>query len=85
VARRILLFVTDLEIGGTPTVGSWFMPSDVVALDNADKDIGSSGPMLIPGTSSVDHLQQNLAAAELSLSADVVAELDAIGKELGRA
>lgn len=34
---------------------------------------------LIPGTSSVAHLTENLAVAELSLPAEVVAELDAIG------
>ncbi|MFC0433872.1 oxidoreductase [Kutzneria buriramensis] len=34
---------------------------------------------LIPGTSSVAHLNENLAVAELSLPAEVVAELDAIG------
>ncbi|MEO6216426.1 MAG: aldo/keto reductase family oxidoreductase [Sphingomonas sp.] len=36
--------------------------------------------LLIPGTSSVSHLQENLAAAELALSAEVLAELDAVGK-----
>ena len=35
--------------------------------------------LLIPGTSSVSHLQENLAAAELALSADILAELNAIG------
>ncbi|MEC4592794.1 aldo/keto reductase family oxidoreductase [Nitrospirillum amazonense] len=34
--------------------------------------------LLIPGTSSVAHLRQNLAAAELRLTAEVMAELDAI-------
>ncbi|MGR7997852.1 aldo/keto reductase family oxidoreductase [Xanthobacter sp. ZOL 2024] len=34
--------------------------------------------LLIPGTSSVKHLHENLAAAELELSADTLAELDAI-------
>lgn len=34
--------------------------------------------LLIPGTSSVEHLRQNLAAAELQLSNEVVAKLDAI-------
>ncbi|HXU63931.1 MAG TPA: malectin domain-containing carbohydrate-binding protein [Polyangia bacterium] len=43
--------LTNVGIAGTPTVGSWFMPSDVAALDNGDSDIGSSGPLLIPGTS----------------------------------
>lgn len=34
--------------------------------------------LLIPGTSSVAHLQQNMASARLVLSADAVAQLDAI-------
>ena len=33
---------------------------------------------LIPGTSSVAHLRENVAAAELELPADAVAELDAV-------
>ena len=35
--------------------------------------------LLIPGTSSLDHLRENLGAAELVLPADALAELDAIG------
>ena len=35
--------------------------------------------LLIPGTSSVGHLNENLAAAEISLSKDALARLDAIG------
>jgi pyridoxine 4-dehydrogenase len=35
--------------------------------------------LLIPGTSSVAHLRENLSAADLELSAEVLAELDAIG------
>jgi len=37
--------------------------------------------LLIPGTSSVEHLRENLKAAELKLPAKVVAELNAIGKD----
>lgn len=35
--------------------------------------------LLIPGTSSVSHLQQNIAAAALNLSPEAVAALDSIG------
>ena len=35
--------------------------------------------LLIPGTSSVGHLRENLAAAELKLDAETLTELDAIG------
>ncbi|GAA1645435.1 oxidoreductase [Kribbella alba] len=39
----------------------------------------SATTVLIPGTSSVDHLRENFAAADLVLPADAVAELDSIG------
>lgn len=38
---------------------------------------------LIPGTSSVEHLRQNVAAAALDLPADAVRELDAIAGRTG--
>jgi aryl-alcohol dehydrogenase-like predicted oxidoreductase len=34
--------------------------------------------LLIPGTSSTAHLAENLAAAELELPADAMAELDGV-------
>ena len=37
--------------------------------------------LLIPGTSSVGHLRENLAAAQLELSAEVLSRLDRIGAE----
>jgi aryl-alcohol dehydrogenase-like predicted oxidoreductase len=39
----------------------------------------SPNMLLIPGTSSVAHLHENVAGAALELPADAVAELDAIG------
>lgn len=36
--------------------------------------------LLIPGTSSVGHLRENLAAAGIELGTDVIAELDQIGQ-----
>ena len=40
----------------------------------------SSNILLIPGTSSVEHLRENLQAAELELSSSAIAELNAIGQ-----
>jgi len=37
--------------------------------------------LLIPGTSSVSHLRENLAAADLKLPDDMLASLDSIGKQ----
>jgi aryl-alcohol dehydrogenase-like predicted oxidoreductase len=39
--------------------------------------------LLIPGTASLDHLRQNLAAAELALTREVLARLEGIGKKGG--
>jgi len=36
--------------------------------------------LLIPGTSSLAHLRENLAAAEITIPADALSELNAIGK-----
>ena len=41
--------------------------------------------LLIPGTSSVGHLRENLAAATLELPADRIAELDRIASAARRA
>ena len=37
--------------------------------------------LLIPGTSSLGHLRENLAAAKLTLSSDTLTELDAIAAD----
>jgi pyridoxine 4-dehydrogenase len=39
--------------------------------------------LLIPGTSSVEHLRENLKAATLQLPSEIVATLDSIGRGLG--
>jgi pyridoxine 4-dehydrogenase len=40
--------------------------------------------LLIPGTSSLDHLRENLKAAALELSLEVIAKLNAIGESTGQ-
>jgi aryl-alcohol dehydrogenase-like predicted oxidoreductase len=40
----------------------------------------SPNMLLIPGTSSVVHLRENLKAAEIALSDDALRELNAIGR-----
>jgi aryl-alcohol dehydrogenase-like predicted oxidoreductase len=45
----------------------------------------SSNILLIPGTSSVAHLRENLAAGELTLSSQVLVELDGVGSAAGAA
>ena len=40
--------------------------------------------LLIPGTSSLNHLHENLKAAELKLSDEALLRLDAMGEEIVR-
>ena len=70
-----------------------FSPLQSTALDEVAQQLGatpmqtalawllhrSPNILLIPGTSSVAHLRQNLAAAALTLPADALAKLDRIG------
>ncbi len=71
-----------------------FTPLHATALSDVAKRLGAT-PMqvalawllqhapnilLIPGTSSVAHLRENLAVADLALSADAMATLDRIGR-----
>jgi aryl-alcohol dehydrogenase-like predicted oxidoreductase len=44
----------------------------------------SPNMLLIPGTSSVEHLRENMKAATLELSGEILADLDAIGKRAGK-
>ena len=37
--------------------------------------------LLIPGTSSLEHLRENLQAAQLKIPAEVLANLNSIGKQ----
>lgn len=58
------------ELGATPAqVGlAWLLQHDANVL-------------LIPGTSSLDHLEQNLGVADVRLTAEQVADLDAVRSE----
>jgi aryl-alcohol dehydrogenase-like predicted oxidoreductase len=87
LARGGVAYVPFFPLGG-------FTPLQSSALNEVAKRLGAT-PMqvalawlirrapnilLIPGTSSLEHLRENLAAASLKLPSDMAAELDAIGK-----
>jgi len=85
--RQGIAYVPFFPLGG-------FTPLQSSALDRIAASMGatpmqvalawllhrSPNILLIPGTSSVGHLRENLDAAALALSSDVITELDAIGK-----
>ena len=86
-ADQGIAFVPYFPLGG-------FSPLQSAALDAVAGRLGatpmavalawllqrSPNMLLIPGTSSVAHLRENVAGAGLELPADAVAELDAIGR-----
>src|SRR6202034_3629882 len=90
LARDGIAYVPFFPLGG-------FTPLQSAALSNVAKELGatpmqgalawllqrSPNILLIPGTSSVGHLRENLKAATLQLSSEIVAELDAIGRSSG--
>jgi pyridoxine 4-dehydrogenase len=86
-AQQGIAFVPYFPLGG-------FTPLQSDALDKVAAELGatpmsvalawllqrSPNMLLIPGTSSVAHLRENVAGAGLELPAAAVAELDAIGR-----
>ena len=87
LAGEGIAYVPYFPLGG-------FSPVQSSILDETAKELGttpmavalawllerSPNLLLIPGTSSVKHLRENLAAAELKLPAEVIEKLNGIGK-----
>jgi len=91
LAAQRIAYVPFFPLGG-------FSPLQSEVLDTAAASLGAT-PMqvalawllqrapnilLIPGTSSVKHLRENLSATKLRLPARLIAELDSIGKRPGQ-
>ena len=88
LSRQGIAYVPFFPLGG-------FTPLQSSTLSNVASRLGvtpmqvalawllhrSPNMLLIPGTSSAAHLRENLAAAKLALSSEVLAELDAIAGE----
>lgn len=86
LAKQGVAYVPFFPLGG-------FTPLQSTVLDGAAASIGatpmqvalawllqrSPNILLIPGTSSVAHLRENLQAATLQLAPEMIAELDGIG------
>jgi pyridoxine 4-dehydrogenase len=88
LATQAIAYVPFFPLGG-------FTPLQSTTLSDVAKRLGatpmqvalawllrrSPNLLLIPGTSSVTHLRENLAAVDLALSAEMVAPLDAMAGE----
>jgi pyridoxine 4-dehydrogenase len=86
VARQGIAYVPFFPLGGFTPLQSSALDSAASALQATPMQVAlawllhrSPNILLIPGTSSIGHLRENLAAASLQLPADTVAQLDSIG------
>jgi aryl-alcohol dehydrogenase-like predicted oxidoreductase len=86
LARQGVAYVPFFPLGGFSPLQSRTLSEVAARLEATPMQVAlawllarSPNILLIPGTSSVAHLRENLAAAELRLSAEIVAELDGIG------
>jgi len=86
-ARQGIAFVPYFPLGGFSALQSDALQSVADRLGATPLAVAlawllhrSPNILLIPGTSSVAHLRENVAAAGLKLPDDAIAELDAIGR-----
>ena len=86
LAARGIAYVPFFPLGGFAPLQSEVLSSVAARLGVTPMQLAlawllhrAPNILLIPGTSSVGHLRENLAVAEINLSAEVLAELDAIG------
>jgi aryl-alcohol dehydrogenase-like predicted oxidoreductase len=86
LAAKGTAYVPFFPLGGFTPLQSSTLSEVAAGLDATPMQVAlawllkrSPNILLIPGTSSVEHLRENLAAAELVLSQEVIAKLDSIG------
>jgi aryl-alcohol dehydrogenase-like predicted oxidoreductase len=85
-AAEGIAFVPYFPLGGFSPLQSGLLDDCATRLGATPMQVAlawllqrSPSMLLIPGTSSIAHLRENLAAAELELPADVLADLERIG------
>jgi len=88
LARDGIAFTPFFPLGGFSPLQSSTLSDIAARLDATPLQVAlawllrrSPNILLIPGTSSIAHLRENLAAAELALPEEMVARLDRIGTE----
>jgi pyridoxine 4-dehydrogenase len=85
LAAQGTAYVPYFPLGGISPVQSAVLDDIAARVESTPKSVAlawllqrSPNILLIPGTSSVAHLRENVASASLELPADAIAELDAI-------
>ena len=86
LAKQGIAYVPFFPLGGFSPLQSAVLDAAAAAVEATPMQVAlawllqhSPNILLIPGTSSMEHLRENLAAAQLELPAGVIADLDAIG------
>ncbi|GAB3810732.1 oxidoreductase [Kribbella italica] len=84
-AQENIAFASYFPLGGFSPLQSGTLTAVAQRLDATPQQVAlawllqrSTTSVVIPGTSSVAHLRENVAAADLTLPADAIAELDGI-------
>jgi pyridoxine 4-dehydrogenase len=90
LAAQAIAYVPFFPLGGFSPLQSATLDTVAASLNATPMQVAlawllqrSPNILLIPGTSSVEHLRQNLSAATLHLPADTIAALDSIGGDSG--
>jgi len=86
LAKEGIAYVPFFPLGGFSPLQSSVLDATAASLQGTPMQVAlawllqrSPNVLLIPGTSSLGHLRENLKAATLRLPAEILAELDAIG------
>jgi pyridoxine 4-dehydrogenase len=86
LAEQGIAYVPFFPLGGFNPLQSSVLDAAAASLQSTPMQVAlawllqrSPNMLLIPGTSSLGHLRENLKAATLQLPAEILAELDAIG------
>jgi pyridoxine 4-dehydrogenase len=85
LARDGIAYVPFFPLGGFTPLQSTTLSDVAVSLDATPMQVAlawllqrSPNILVIPGTSSVEHLRENLQASKIQIPSEVIAELDAI-------
>ncbi|HEY1947286.1 MAG TPA: aldo/keto reductase family oxidoreductase [Bryobacteraceae bacterium] len=86
LARQGIAYVPFFPLGGFTPLQSSALDEAAAALQSTPMQVAlawllqrSPNILLIPGTSSVEHLRENLSAATLQLPSEMITRLDSIG------
>jgi aryl-alcohol dehydrogenase-like predicted oxidoreductase len=86
LAKQGIAYVPFFPLGGFSPLQSAALDAAAASLESTPMQVAlawllqrSPNILLIPGTSSIEHLGENLRAATLQLSAKMIADLDLIG------